>query len=464
MSEDIDQYSNIVNEENRQSLTSILSKAVGADLSKLTLPVTVNEPISFLQKLCEQTQYSELLDYAAGAEDSIQRLCFVTAFGSSMVSSVERVAKPFNPLLGETFEYYDPTRKSYRYVAEQVSHHPPISASFCETNEWSFSMDQQVKSRFLGNSIEITIIGYTHVWFKETGEHYRWENSLKCCAHNVILGTIWLDHYGDVEFVNMTTGEKAKVKFKPCGWFSKGWHEIEGTIYDAKNTAVINIKGKWNESISVSKIRDWKAAINTPSEKPPEPFLKKSNSQIETEDKKDNNNNSKRDSISTPDKKSKKSKKEKKPKKEKKKKTKKVEDETVLWRNSIQPLPSSDPRLANVKHSFFKGWTDMTFKLAECDAELKKKLPKSDSRLRGDRIALGEGDTKKASNEKYELEEKQRNERKLRETKKEEWKPKYFKLTKDSDGIEYWAYQNNYPFVYNISDESSVASKSEDED
>ena len=35
------------------------------------------------------------------------------------------VKKPFNPLLGETFELVG---KDYRFLAEQVSHHPPITA------------------------------------------------------------------------------------------------------------------------------------------------------------------------------------------------------------------------------------------------------------------------------------------------------------------------------------------------
>jgi hypothetical protein len=39
-------------------------------------------------------------------------------------------AKPFNPLLGETYEYIEPGK--FKYLAEQVSHHPPITAYFWE--------------------------------------------------------------------------------------------------------------------------------------------------------------------------------------------------------------------------------------------------------------------------------------------------------------------------------------------
>ena len=46
-----------------------------------------------------------------------------------MFTNLERQSsKPFNPLLGETFEF---TTDHFRYISEQVSHHPPISAWHC---------------------------------------------------------------------------------------------------------------------------------------------------------------------------------------------------------------------------------------------------------------------------------------------------------------------------------------------
>jgi hypothetical protein len=37
------------------------------------------------------------------------------------------LAKPFNPLLGETFEY---VTDDFEFISEQVSHHPPITANY----------------------------------------------------------------------------------------------------------------------------------------------------------------------------------------------------------------------------------------------------------------------------------------------------------------------------------------------
>ena len=56
-----------------------------------------------------------------------KRLAYAIAFSFSYLSQCTiRNSKPFNPLLGETWEY---KHKDFKIVTEQVSHHPPISAS-----------------------------------------------------------------------------------------------------------------------------------------------------------------------------------------------------------------------------------------------------------------------------------------------------------------------------------------------
>ena len=45
--------------------------------------------------------------------------------------------KPFNPLLGETYECIRED-KGWSFVSEQVSHHPPISSCYCESKNFVF--------------------------------------------------------------------------------------------------------------------------------------------------------------------------------------------------------------------------------------------------------------------------------------------------------------------------------------
>ena len=94
------------------------------------------------------------VDVAAHEKDPLRRIAFVAAFAMSNYSStIGRIAKPFNPMLvsgfyylfrtsheamqSETFEYVR-LDKQYRYVSEQVSHHPPISACWCESLSWNY--------------------------------------------------------------------------------------------------------------------------------------------------------------------------------------------------------------------------------------------------------------------------------------------------------------------------------------
>ena len=57
----------------------------------------------------------------------LHAVAYVVAYGVSNFSTcADRLLKPFNPLLGETWEFLT---DNYRVVTEQVSHHPPISAS-----------------------------------------------------------------------------------------------------------------------------------------------------------------------------------------------------------------------------------------------------------------------------------------------------------------------------------------------
>jgi hypothetical protein len=99
-----------------------------------------------------------LVDVAAREKDPLRRIAFVAAFAMSNYSStIGRIAKPFNPMLvcfrlnfqsllinvcfvilqSETFEYVRLDRQ-YRYVSEQVSHHPPISACWAESPAWHY--------------------------------------------------------------------------------------------------------------------------------------------------------------------------------------------------------------------------------------------------------------------------------------------------------------------------------------
>lgn len=62
------------------SLWNILRNNIGKDLSKVAMPVELNEPLNTLQRLCEELEYSELLDKAAHTPDPFERMVNIIFF------------------------------------------------------------------------------------------------------------------------------------------------------------------------------------------------------------------------------------------------------------------------------------------------------------------------------------------------------------------------------------------------
>ena len=87
------------------------------------LQVGFSEPLSFLQRLTEDLEYADCLDAAAAldGDDSCLRLAYVLAFAvSGYASTTDRLARPFNPLLGETFDCDRTADLGWRSIAEKV--------------------------------------------------------------------------------------------------------------------------------------------------------------------------------------------------------------------------------------------------------------------------------------------------------------------------------------------------------
>ena len=72
-------------------------------------------------------EYEELLVRANNEPNSKLRIMLIAAFGAAQYCCAQkRITKPFNPILGETYEF---VCSKFKYFGEQVSHHPPVTAA-----------------------------------------------------------------------------------------------------------------------------------------------------------------------------------------------------------------------------------------------------------------------------------------------------------------------------------------------
>ncbi|KAJ3261452.1 hypothetical protein HK104_006821 [Borealophlyctis nickersoniae] len=408
-----------------------------------------------LQRMCEDIEYIELLSVAAkvgagpsppassaaaklgadltgvdmsvleglqGEEASLVRLMFVGAYAMSNYSStVGRVQKPFNPMLGETYELVRQD-KQFRYLSEQVCHHPPISACYCDSPDYVFWTEVNVKSKFWGKSLELHPLGTCHVRLPIPGgggetEHYSWKK-VTTAVNNLIVGKLWIDHYGDMVIRNWRTGEECVITFKPKnagggGWFGlgggsgkkkeedagvdNGGGEIAGVVKDRNGVTKWELRGRWDDCVT---------AYPVPS----------ASSQ----------------SLKS----------------------------IVLWRR--HPMPPTAAQNFNL--------TDFAVSLNQVDDNLRKYLPPTDSRLRPDQAAMERGDWDAANQGKERLELLQRERRKRIVAEYERsrvpsgppphygeegsgeleigekwWKPRWFVREVEADtGEEHWRFVGKY--------------------
>ncbi|KAK1792211.1 hypothetical protein P4O66_012167 [Electrophorus voltai] len=218
--------------------------------------VNFNEPLSMLQRLTEDLEYSDLLDKAAGCESSLEQICLVAAFSvSSYSTTVHRTAKPFNPLLGETFELDRLDECGYRSLCEQVSHHPPAAAHHVMSQRgWTLWQEITIASKFRGKYLSIMPLGTIHLQFHRSGNHYVWRK-VTSTVHNIIVGKLWIDQSGDIDIINHTTKETCQLKFYPYSYFSREVpRKVTGVVADGEGQAHYILSGTWDERMESAKI------------------------------------------------------------------------------------------------------------------------------------------------------------------------------------------------------------------
>ncbi|KAM7419505.1 hypothetical protein PAMA_016563 [Pampus argenteus] len=238
------------------NLWSIMKNCIGKELSKIPMPVNFNEPLSMLQRLSEDLEYYELLDKAAKCQSSLEQMCYVAAFTvSSYSTTVHRTGKPFNPLLGETFELDRLRECGYRSLCEQVSHHPPAAAHHAISEKgWSLRQEITLASKFRGKYLSIMPLGSIQCIFDKSNNHYSWKK-VTTTVHNIIVGKLWIDQSGEIDVVNHRTGDRCHLKFAPYSYFSRDVpRKVTGVVTDKDGKAHYVLSGTWDEKMEFSRV------------------------------------------------------------------------------------------------------------------------------------------------------------------------------------------------------------------
>lgn len=162
------------------------------------------------------------------------RLAHVATWSAArFFASSGRIQKPFNPLLGETFEVVTPT---YRALCEQVSHHPPIMAINCQGEGYSIEKTLQATIKFTGKSIQAKDPKNFLVKLDKHKEAYTFENPIVLVG-NLLIGDTYIEPQGQTLVTNHNTKETCELEFKQRGWTSRNKDAIFGVLKDSNGVA-----------------------------------------------------------------------------------------------------------------------------------------------------------------------------------------------------------------------------------
>ncbi|XP_016787054.1 oxysterol-binding protein-related protein 7 isoform X2 [Pan troglodytes] len=213
---------------------------------ELTPQLSQTSILSLADSHTEFFDACEVLLSASSSENEV----YIAAFAVSAYSSTYHRAgcKPFNPVLGETYECERPDR-GFRFISEQVSHHPPISACHAESENFAFWQDMKWKNKFWGKSLEIVPVGTVNVSLPRFGDHFEW-NKVTSCIHNVLSGQRWIEHYGEVLIRNTQDSScHCKITFCKAKYWSSNVHEVQGAVLSRSGRVLHRLFGKWHEGL-----------------------------------------------------------------------------------------------------------------------------------------------------------------------------------------------------------------------
>jgi hypothetical protein len=221
-----------------------------------------------LQRLCENLQYANLLNRAANEPDRYIRLALVATFGvGGYAMNIYRTLKFFNPLLSETYEYID-NDMGFRYIAEQVSHHPAISACYAEGEGFNYYTNTNAESKFkiMKGCIEFQSIGRSYVNFTKFNDQVTYTKP-KAVVRNLIMGKMHIDCYGKSVVTNKL-GDICELEY--IEETSKERGKLVGEVRDSYGNVKIRLEGNWLSQMDMIFIDDsgvekretiWKKAI-----------------------------------------------------------------------------------------------------------------------------------------------------------------------------------------------------------
>lgn len=229
---------------------------------RISLPIRIFEPKSLLERVANGWNYAPtvLKKAALSGSDPLERMKFVMAFVAGGLHFCIGQLKPFNPILGETYQatYADGTQ----IFLEHTSHHP-VKSAFTVTGpkglyqmsgvyEFESVTSRNSLSNFQNGAVTITfhdgvVITYTMPQIKMSG---------------ILFGDRVVEIVGTSRFEDAANRLVGELHFDANNSFLKKSQsdDIKGCIYPAKKSpkhALVTVNGSWLSHLQFDSKTYW---------------------------------------------------------------------------------------------------------------------------------------------------------------------------------------------------------------
>jgi len=256
----------------------------GKSIMSISLPITIFEPRSLLERLADSFAFApHFLEKGGQTTDTLEQFRLVLTFYLTTLAADLNPEKPFNPILGETFQGVIGGCSVY---LEQISHHPPIAAFQMIGKNFTIEGSFEFHASISTNSVKSRKIGDFRVKFKNTGSviyaqfptgqmsgtsfgKRTWQYTKKLQVYDFAN-----HYYTEVDF---DKSESSKKRKETSGYFSNHVYKMNDKFaVKAKNeiqkqkdaeikfkekehavTKLDKIEGSWLESISFNDTIYW---------------------------------------------------------------------------------------------------------------------------------------------------------------------------------------------------------------
>ncbi|XP_050719266.1 oxysterol-binding protein-related protein 11-like isoform X4 [Eriocheir sinensis] len=267
-----------VGDGQRSVIMHIISQLrLGMDLTRVTLPTFILERRSLLEMFADflgHPDYFMRIGDANTPEERMQEVVkwYLTSIHVGRNGSVAK--KPYNPIIGEVFhcswkvprdncpslEVDDaPEGKSdskkyitIKFSAEQVSHHPPVSAFFFECPEKQLSINAHIwtKSKFMGMSVGVNLVGDITLVLGKMKESY--SLAMPSAYARSILTEPWVELGGRVNISSPESGCQAVIVFHTKPFYGGKLHRVTAEVKNSSGATLTRVQGEWDSVLEFS--------------------------------------------------------------------------------------------------------------------------------------------------------------------------------------------------------------------